>query len=161
MASFREILGLSRSKEYEDAVARRQESGRQLTGGTGYSDRQTRGLQFASDVARGWTAQALGDSMTGNQGSNTAAINAAITAQNATNQNNQYENLKGLDEARLRSEGLQVSEANEQEKAKSDNFYNTLQTGVNTANTLLQGGIAATRGGNVNTDRAATQATSK
>ena len=146
MASFREILGLSKSKEYEDAVARRQETGRLTTGGTGYSDRQTRGLQFAQDVARGWTARALGESMGQGQGTGTRAVNAALAAQNATNQNNQYAALNSLDEAKKRAEGLQVSEANEQEKAKSDNFYNTLQTGINTAGTLVQGVAMAKNG---------------
>lgn len=139
MASFREILGLSKSKEYEDAVARRQETGRLTTGGTGYSDRQTRGLQFAQDVARGWTAQALGESMGQGQGTGARAVNAALAAQNATVKNNQYEALNSLDEAKKRAEGLQVAEANEQEKEKSDRFYDALQTGINTASTLVQG----------------------
>lgn len=146
MSTISELFGLSKSKEYEDAVARRQQTGRMTTGGTGYSDKQTRGLQFAQDVARGWTAQALGESMGQGQGLGTRAVNASLSAQNATNQNNQYEALNSLDEAKRRAEGLQVAEANEQEKEKSDRFYDALQTGINTAGTLING-VSMARGG--------------
>lgn len=143
MASFREILGLSKSKEYEDAVARRQETGRLTTGGTGYSDRQTRGLQFAQDVARGWTAQALGESMGQGQGTGARAVNAALAAQNATVKNNQYDALNSLDEAKKRSEGLLVSEANEKEKEKSDNTLGLVEGIGDAAITGVQYGLMA------------------
>ena len=133
------MFGLSKSQDYEDAVARRQETGRLTTGGTGYSDRQTRGLQFAQDVARGWSAQALGDSMGYGQNLGSRVNNAVKTVESGVMNNNTYDALNGLDEAKKRAEGLQVSEANEQEKAKSDNFYNTLQTGINAAGTIAQG----------------------
>ena len=123
----------SKSPEYKEAVAKRQLTGRLTTGGTGYSDRQTRGLQFAQDVARGWTAQAIGDSMTGNQNAATTAIQAAKTAQAGVAQNNAYDTLNSLDEAQKRSEGLQVAEANEQEKQRADNALGIAEGLANTA----------------------------
>lgn len=141
MSTISELFGLSKSKEYEDAVARRQQTGRMTTGGTGYSDKQTRGLQFAQDVARGWTSQALGESMGQGQGVGTRAVNAALAAQNATNKNNQYDALNSLDEAQKRSEGLLVSEANEQEKAKSDNTLGLVEGIGNAAITGVQYGM--------------------
>lgn len=136
------------SDEYKEAVARRQQTGRLTTGGTGYSDRQTRALQFAQDVARGWSAQSLGEAMGRGQVGGALGVNAAMTAMNAVTGNNNYDSLNSLDEAQKRSEGLQVAEANEKQKEQYDNAANLMEGvagGIQQGVQLGMGGTEASK----------------
>lgn len=108
---------------YKEAVKQRQQTGRMTTGGTGYSNKQTRALQFAQDVARGWSAQALGDSMTNRTPSTAQAVKAAQAATQGVEQNNNYAALDSLDKAKRRAESLIVNEEN---KKRADEYNNTM-----------------------------------
>jgi hypothetical protein len=108
---------------YKEAVKQRQQTGRMTTGGTGYSNKQTRALQFAQDVARGWSAQALGDSMTNRTPSTAQAVKAAQAATQGIENGNNYTALDSLDKAKRRSEGLLVNEEN---KKRADEYWNNM-----------------------------------
>lgn len=112
---------------YDEAVKRRQQTGRLTTGGTGYSDKQTRALRFAQDVARGWSAQALGDTMANGTPQAAAAVNAAKAAQSGVEGNSNYNALNSLDAAQRRSEGLQVDEENKMRAEKYENAMGALE----------------------------------
>jgi hypothetical protein len=112
---------------YDEAVRRRQQTGRLTTGGTGYSDKQTRALRFAQDVARGWSAQALGDTMANGTPQAAAAVNAAKAAQSGVEGNSNYNALNSLDAAQRRSEGLQVDEENKMRAEKYENAMGALE----------------------------------
>lgn len=116
------ILG-EPTEGYKEALKQRQETGRLTTGGTGYSDKQTRALQFAQDVARGWSAQALGDSMANGTPQTAQAVNLAKTAQSGVEGNSNYNALDSLDAAKRRSEGLLVDEEN---KKRADEYWNNM-----------------------------------
>lgn len=116
------ILG-EETEGYREALKQRQETGRMTTGGTGYSDKQTRALQFAQDVARGWSAQAIGDSMANGTPQTAQAVNAAKTAQSGVEGNSNYNALDSLDAAKRRSEGLLVDEEN---KKRADDYWNNM-----------------------------------
>jgi hypothetical protein len=139
MGAFKDIVNSILGEEtegYRDAVKQRQETGRLTTGGTGYSDKQTRALQFAQDVARGWSAQALGETMANGTPQTAQAVNAAKTAQSGVEGNSNYNALDSLDAAKRRSEGLLVDEEN---KKRADEYWNkmaryeTLANGVSDA----------------------------
>lgn len=117
------ILG-EETEGYRDAVKQRQETGRLTTGGTGYSDKQTRALQFAQDVARGWSAQALGETMANGTPQTAQAVNAAKTAQSGVEGNSNYNSLDSLDAAKRRAEGLIVNEEN---KKRADDYWNNME----------------------------------
>lgn len=108
---------------YKEAVKQRQQTGRLTTGGTGYSDKQTRALQFAQDVARGWSAQALGDSMANRTPSTAQAVKAAQAATQGIENGNNYTALDSLDKAKRRAEGLLVNEEN---KKRADDYWNNM-----------------------------------
>lgn len=112
---------------YREAVKRRQETGRLTTGGTGYSDKQTRALQFAQDVARGWSAQALGETMANGTPQTAQAVNAAKTAQSGVEGNSNYNALNSLDTAQRRSEGLLVDEENKKRAEQYENAMGALE----------------------------------
>lgn len=112
---------------YDEAVKRRQQTGRLTTGGTGYSDKQTRALRFAQDVARGWSAQALGDTMANGTPQAASAVNAAKAAQSGVEGNSNYNALNSLDAAQRRSEGLQVDEENKMRAEKYENAMGALE----------------------------------
>lgn len=112
---------------YKTALKQRQETGRLTTGGTGYSDKQTRALQFAQDTARGWSAQALGDTMANGTPQTAQAVNAAKTAQSGVEGNSNYAALDSLDAAKRRSEGLQVDEENKKRAEKYENAMGALE----------------------------------
>lgn len=116
------ILGEA-TGEYKEAVAQRQKTGRLTTGGTGYSDKQTRALQFAQDVARGWSASAIGDSMANRTPATAQAVKAAQASVQGLEAGNNYTALDSLDKAKRRSEGLLVNEAN---KRRADEYNNTM-----------------------------------
>lgn len=116
------ILG-EPTEGYREALKQRQQTGRMTTGGTGYSDKQTRALQFAQDVARGWSAQAIGDSMANRTPSTAQAVNAAKTAQSGVEGNSNYAALDSIDAAKRRSEGLLVDEEN---KKRADDYWNNM-----------------------------------
>jgi hypothetical protein len=128
---------------YDEAVKRRQQTGRLTTGGTGYSDKQTRALQFAQDVARGWSAQALGETMANGTPQAAAAVNAAKTAQSGVEGNSNYNSLDSLDAAKRRSEGLQVDEEN---KMRAEKYENTMGALEGTAGAIQQGVQLGTSG---------------
>jgi hypothetical protein len=108
---------------YKEAVKQRQQTGRMTTGGTGYSNKQTRALQFAQDVARGWSAQALGDSMANRTPSTAQAVKAAQAATQGIENGNNYTALDSLDKAKRRAEGLMVNEEN---KKRADEYWNNM-----------------------------------
>lgn len=108
---------------YKEAVKQRQQTGRMTTGGTGYSDKQTRALQFAQDVARGWSAQAIGDSMANRTPSTAQAVKAAQAATQGIENGNNYTALDSLDKAKRRAEGLIVNEEN---KKRADEYWNNM-----------------------------------
>lgn len=151
---------------YKEAVKQRQETGRMTTGGTGYSDKQTRALQFAQDVARGWSAQALGDSMANRTPSTAQAVKAAQAATQGIENGNNYTALDSLDAAKRRSEGLLVDEEN---KKRADDYWNNM-AGVeqiaNSASDALRvgadakGGFGEEAGGTNNNGNSTTQASS-
>lgn len=116
------VLG-NATEGYKDAVAQRQKTGRMTTGGTGYSDKQTKALQFAQDVARGWSAQALGDSMANRTPSTAQAVKAAQASVKGLESGNNYTALDSLDKAKRRSEGLLVNEEN---KKRADDYWNNM-----------------------------------
>lgn len=121
---------------YDEAVKRRQQTGRLTTGGTGYSDKQTRALKFAQDVARGWSAQALGDTMANGTPQAAAAVNAAKVAQSGVEGNSNYNALNSLDAAQRRSEGLQVDEEN---KIRAEQYENAANLMEGVAGSIQQG----------------------
>lgn len=126
MGAFKNIVNsiLGEATEgYKDAVKQRQETGRMTTGGTGYSDKQTRALQFAQDVARGWSAQALGDSMANRTPSTAQAVKAAQAATQGIENGNNYTALDSLDKAKRRAEGLIVNEEN---KKRAVDYWNNM-----------------------------------
>ena len=139
------ILG-EETEGYREALKQRQETGRMTTGGTGYSNKQTRALQFAQDVARGWSAQALGETMANGTPQTAAAVNAAKTAQSGVEGNSNYNALDSLDAAKRRSEGLLVDEEN---KKRADDYWNNMagvEQIVNTASDALRIGANAKGG---------------
>ena len=126
MGAFSNIVNSILGEEtagYREAVKQRQETGRLTTGGTGYSDKQTRALRFAQDVARGWSAQALGDSMANRTPSTAQAVKAAQSATQGIENGNNYTALDSLDKAKRRSEGLLVNEEN---KKRADDYWNNM-----------------------------------
>lgn len=139
------ILG-EETEGYREAVKQRQETGRMTTGGTGYSDKQTRALQFAQDVARGWSAQALGDSMANRTPSTAQAVKAAQAATQGVEENSNYNALDSLDAAKRRAEGLMVNEEN---KKRADDYWNNMagvEQMANTATDALRMGANAKGG---------------
>lgn len=131
---------------YDEAVKRRQQTGRLTTGGTGYSDKQTRALRFAQDVARGWSAQALGDTMANGTPQAAAAVNAAKAAQSGVEGNSNYNALNSLDAAQRRSEGLQVDEENKMRAEKYENAMGALEGTVGAIQQGVQLGTNGTSG---------------
>lgn len=162
------ILG-EPTEGYKEALKQRQETGRLTTGGTGYSDKQTRALQFAQDVARGWSAQALGDSMANGTPQTAQAVNLAKTAQSGVEGNSNYNALDSLDAAKRRSEGLLVDEEN---KKRADEYWNNMAGVEQIANSATdalriganaKGGFGGEAGGETtkeNTQKGNTQASS-
>ena len=154
---------------YKEAVKQRQETSRMTTGGTGYSDKQTRALQFAQDVARGWSAQAIGDSMANRTPSTAQAVKAAEAATQGIENGNNYTALDSLDKAKRRSEGLLVNEEN---KKRADDYWNNMAGVEQIANAATdalrieanaKGGFGGEAGGettNGNTQKGNTQASS-
>jgi hypothetical protein len=130
---------------YDEAVKRRQQTGRLTTGGTGYSDKQTRALRFAQDVARGWSAQALGDTMANGTPQAAAAVNAAKAAQSGVEGNSNYNALNSLDAAQRRSEGLQVDEENKMRAEKYENAMGALEGTVGAIQQGVQLGTSGTK----------------
>ena len=131
---------------YDEAVKRRQQTGRLTTGGTGYSDKQTRALRFAQDVARGWSAQALGDTMANGTPQAAAAVNAAKAAGSGVEGNSNYNALNSLDAAQRRSEGLQVDEENKMRAEKYENAMGALEGTVGAIQQGVQLGTNGTSG---------------
>lgn len=130
MGAFRDLIDSSlgeRTAGYKEALKKRQTTGRLTTGGTGYSDKQTRALQFAQDVARGFSAKALGDAMANGTPKAATAANVANVASNAVASNSNYATLDSLDKAQRRSEGLRVDEENKRREEQYENFANTLE----------------------------------
>lgn len=130
MGAFRDLIDSwvgERTAGYNKALKQRQTTGRLTTGGTGYSDKQTRALQFAQDVARGFSAKALGDAMANGTPKAAAAANAANVASNAVASNSNYAALDSLDKAQRRSEGLRVDEENKKRAEQYENFANALE----------------------------------
>lgn len=158
------ILG-EETEGYRKAVKQRQETGRLTTGGTGYSDKQTRALQFAQDVARGWSAQALGDSMANRTPSTAQAVKAAQAATQGIENGNNYTALDSLDATKRRSEGLLVNEEN---KKRTDDYWNNMAGVEQMANGFgdalrieakAKGGFGEEAGG-TNNSNSSTQASS-
>ena len=172
MGAFSNIVNSILGEEtagYREAVKQRQETGRLTTGGTGYSDKQTRALRFAQDVARGWSAQALGDSMANRTPSTAQAVKAAQSATQGLESGNNYTALDSLDKAKRRSEGLLVDEEN---KKRADAYWNNMAGVEQIANSATdalriganaKGGFGEEAGGettNGNTQKGNTQASS-
>lgn len=169
MGAFKNIVNsiLGEATEgYKDAVKQRQETGRLTTGGTGYSDKQTRALQFAQDVARGWSAQAIGDSMANRTPSTAQAVKAAQAATQGIENGNNYTALDSLDATKRRSEGLLVDEEN---KKRADDYWNNMagvEAMVGGAQDALRvganakGGFGEEAGGTNNNSNSTTQASS-
>lgn len=130
MGAFRDLIDSAlgeRTAGYKQALKQRQTTGRLTTGGTGYSDKQTRALQFAQDVARGFSAKALGDAMANGTPKAATAANVANVASNAVASNSNYATLDSLDKAQRRSEGLRVDEENKRRAEQYENFANALE----------------------------------
>lgn len=138
---------------YDEAVKRRQQTGRLTTGGTGYSDKQTRALRFAQDVARGWSAQALGDTMANGTPQAAAAVNAAKAAQSGVEGNSNYNALNSLDAAQRRSEGLQVDEENKMRAEKYENAMGALEGTVGAIQQGVQLGTSGTEAAKASGER--------
>lgn len=130
MGAFRDLIDSSlgeRTAGYNRALKQRQTTGRLTTGATGYSDKQTRALQFAQDVARGFTAKTLGDAMANGTPKAATAANVANVASNAVASNSNYAALDSLDKAQRRSEGLRVDEENKRRAEQYENFAGALE----------------------------------
>lgn len=139
MGAFKDLMDSmlgNATDDYNEALQRRIEAGRNTTGQTGYNNRTSRALKFAQDVARGYAADTLGSASFG-QPVNARASQAATTTSSAVQNSDNYSALNAMDEAERRSKSLQVDEENK----RRANEYNNTMAGLEQIVSGIQGGF--------------------